>query len=120
MSKVTPEMIREIAQKSCNRKSSKKGFYALMMTHDLDELEEDIDAAIEVNKHLPDCINAVNCFSSGDIYGNFQFSGKFTNKKGKEVNVYINVNRSDIKLEMNPEHFTEFLKLCATSLKSSE
>ena len=113
MSKVTREQIMQAAHKACQVKPKYGGIYSVLFTHTLDEIQEDLEAAVEVNKSLPDCITSVSCIATNEVNGIFKFSGTFTAKGGEEVHVSIKVDRSSSEFNIHPDYWAEFLRLCA-------
>ena len=117
MSKVTREQIMQAAHKACQVKPKYGGIYSVLFTNTFDEIQEDLEAAVEVNKSLPDCITSVSCRATGEVNGIFKFSGNFTVKGGKEIYVSIKVDRSSAEFEIHPDYWSEFLRLCAERFK---
>lgn len=118
MSKVTREQIVQAAYKACPTKPKYGGIYAVLFTHTFDEIKEDLEAAVEVNKSLPDCITSVSCRATGDVNGVFRFSGTFTTTGGEEVYVSIKVDRSSAEFEIHPDYWSEFLRQCAVRFEN--
>lgn len=112
MSKVTREQIIQAARKACPVKPKYGGIYSVLFTHTFDEIQEDLEAAVEVNKSLPDCITSVSCRATDEVNGIFKFSGTFTVKDGKEIHVSIKVDRSSAEFDIHPDYWSEFLRLC--------
>jgi hypothetical protein len=117
MSKVTREQIMQAAHKACQVKPKYGGIYSVLFANTFDEIQEDLEAAVEVNKSLPDCITSVSCRATGEVNGIFKFSGNFTAKGGKEVYVSIKVDRSSVEFDIHPDYWPEFLRLCAERFK---
>lgn len=113
MSKVTREQIMQAAHKACQVKPKYGGIYSVLFTHTLDEIQEDLEAAVEVNKSLPDCITSVSCRATNEVNGIFKFSGTFMTKGGEEIDVTIKVDRSSVEFDIHPDYWSEFLRLCA-------